>query len=245
MITEKQEYPDMMSINMINQMAFSENGYNPTRQFINQDENYTRVFIFPKNLQNETLVEISKYIENQNLEGVHLNLTGVQYLMHDLNQNMLNNQKNTLILAFILVFFLLLISLRKIIPSIISILPIGFTVIILFGFLGLSNISLNLFTATIFSITIGVGIDYAVHFTSVWMNFKKQGYNNKKAVDRAYDYTSRPILANAFGLALGLSALLMSPLRIHLYVSTLMWISMLSGVFLSLSFLPTILKKIK
>ncbi len=245
--TEKREYPNMTRIKMINRMAFSEDGYNPTQQFINQAENYTRVFIFPENLQNRTLEEISNFIENkkEEFEGMNMNLTGVQYLMHDLNQNMLNNQKNTLILAFILVFFLLLISLRKIIPSIISILPIGFTVIILFGFLGISNISLNLFTATIFSITIGVGIDYAVHFTSVWMSFKKQGYDTQEAVDKAYDYTSRPIMANAFGLSLGLSALLLSPLRIHLYVSSLMWVSMISGVFLSLSFLPTILKKIK
>lgn len=245
--TEKREYPNMTRIKMINRMAFSEGGYNPTQQFINQDENYSRVFIFPKNLQNETLEEISNFIENkkEEFEEINMNLTGVQYLMHDLNKSMLNNQKNTLILAFILVFFLLLISLRKIIPSIISILPIGFTVIILFGFLGLSNISLNLFTATIFSITIGVGIDYAVHFTSVWMSFKKQGYDTQKAVDKAYDYTSRPIMANAFGLSLGLSALLLSPLRIHLYVSSLMWVSMISGVFLSLSFLPTLLKKIK
>jgi len=247
MSTEQIEYPNLMRINMINQMAFSESGYDPTSQFINKEANYTRLFIFPSSLNNQNLEDLSEYIINQreNIQGLTMNLTGVQYLMHDLNQNMLNNQRNTLLLAFVLVFFLLLISLRKVIPSIISILPIGFTVIILFGFLGLSNISLNLFTATIFSITIGVGIDYAVHFTSVWMSFKKQGYNSKDAVEKAYDYTSRPIMANAFGLAVGLSALLLSPLRIHLYVSTLMWVSMVSGVYLSLSFLPTILKKLK
>jgi hypothetical protein len=247
MNTNQIEYPNLMRINMINQIAFSETGYNPTSQFINKEANYTRLFIFPSSLDNQNLEDISDYIMNhrENMQDMTMSLTGVQYLMHDLNQNMLNNQRNTLLLAFLLVFLLLLISLRKLIPAIISILPIGFTVIILFGFLGLSNISLNLFTATIFSITIGVGIDYAVHFTSVWMSFKKQGYNTKDAVEKAYSYTSRPIMANAFGLAVGLSALLFSPLRIHLYVSTLMWVSMISGVYLSLSFLPTVLKKLK
>lgn len=246
--TSEIEYPQSLTqINMINQMAFSESGFDPTKQFINNEKNFSRVMIFPKNLNNNTLEEITTYVADKkgNLNELDMNLTGVQYLMHDLNQNMLSNQKNTLFLAFAIVFLLLYISLKKFIPAFISILPIGFTVLILFGFLGLSNISLNLFTATIFSITIGVGIDYAVHFTSVWMNFKKQGYENISAVNKAYDYTARPIMANAFGLAIGLSALLMSPLRIHLYVSTLMWVSMISGVFLSLSFLPTILKKIK
>ena len=248
MNTQKPQYPESINrINIINQMAFSNTGYNPTKQFINQDKNYCRVFIFPNNLENETLQNISNYIDKRkdDTESLEMNLTGVQYLIHVLNQNMLDNQKNTLIIAFVLVLLLLFVSLRKFIPAVISILPIGFTVIILFGFLGLSNISLNLFTATIFSITIGVGIDYAVHFTSVWMNFRNKGYDTVEAVNKAYDYTSRPIMANAFGLAIGLSALLMSPLRIHLYVSILMWLSMISGVFLSLSFLPTILKKIK
>ncbi|MFO7815417.1 MAG: MMPL family transporter [Halanaerobiales bacterium] len=246
--TSEIKYPNSLTqINMIKQMVFSETGFNPTKQFINNEENYTRVMIFPKNLSNTTLEEIATYVNNKksNLDKLNMNLTGIQYLMHDLNQNMLSNQRNTLFIAFALVFFLLFISLKKFIPAIISILPIGFTVLILFGFLGLSNISLNLFTATIFSITIGVGIDYAVHFTSVWMNFKNQGYENIRAVNKAYNYTARPIMANAFGLAIGLSALLMSPLRIHLYVSTLMWVSMISGVFLSLSFLPTILKKVE
>ncbi|MCF8000869.1 MAG: MMPL family transporter [Halanaerobiales bacterium] len=246
--TQGNQYPTSLNqINMINQMAFSEKGFNPTKQFINIAENYSRVMIFPNNLDNSTLEKIATYINDKNnsLDKLEIKLTGIQYLMHDLNQNMLSNQKNTLFLAFAIVFLLLFVSLKKFLPAIISILPIGFTVLILFGFLGLSTISLNLFTATIFSITIGVGIDYAVHFTSVWMNFKKQGYENIKAVNKAYDYTARPIMANAFGLAIGLSALLMSPLRIHLYVSTLMWVSMISGVFLSLSFLPTLLKKLK
>ena len=170
-------------------------------------------------------------------------MTGSQYLMKELNQMMISNQSSTLLIAFVLIFILLLVSLRVFKVSFISLLPIAITVIILYGFLGWSGISLNVATTTIFSITLGVGIDYAVHYSSVWKKFRDRGLSSSEAVDRAYTYTVRPILANAFGLALGLSALQFSPLQIHSYVSTLMWISMISGVFLSLSFLPTILKK--
>jgi hypothetical protein len=113
--------------------------------------------------------------------------------------------------------------------------------IIILGFMGIAGISLNLFTATIFSIAIGVGIDYAVHFTSVWMSFRKAGETTQHATEKTLKYTGRPIVANAFGLAVGLSALLLSPLQIHVYMSLLMWVAMSSGVFLSLSFLPTLL----
>ena len=74
---------------------------------------------------------------------------------------------------------------------------------------------------------------------------QEKGFTSKEATDKAYKYTSRPIIANAFGLAIGLSAMLLSPLQIHVYVSTLMWVSMITAVFLSLSVLPTILRKLK
>ena len=37
---------------------------------------------------------------------------------------------------------------------------------------------------------------------------------------------SRPVLANAFGLAIGLSALFFSPLRIHTQAASVMWVAM-------------------
>ncbi|MCK5811745.1 MAG: MMPL family transporter [Clostridiales bacterium] len=105
--------------------------------------------------------------------------------------------------------------------------------------------SLNLFSTTIFSVTIGVGIDYAIHFTSIYRTFRKEGDSNKLAVDKAYNYASRPIIANALGFAIGLSILFISPLKVHMYVASLMWVSMILSSFLSLSFLPTILKRLK
>ncbi|MFP3953448.1 MAG: MMPL family transporter [Candidatus Acetothermia bacterium] len=141
--------------------------------------------------------------------------------------------------ALAVVFILLLVTLRRIVPALLSLLPIGLPIVFLYGFLGLSGISLNLFTATIFTITIGVGIDYAIHFTATWEKFERFGDDAEEATVHAFNYTSRPILA------IGLSALLFSPWKIHLYVSLLMWVSMVASAFLTLSFLPTVLRKIK
>lgn len=236
-------YPqNMRAIDMIYSITAAE-GDNQTANFVRREEKKTRMMIFPQDLDNDTLDFIEREVNSfsrQN-ERITARVTGAQYLMRDLNQEMINNQSNTLGVAFLIIFILLLISLKSVKYSLIALMPIIFTVIFLLGFLGLSGISLNVITATIFSITIGVGIDYAVHFTSVWKNYKQQGMTSREAVNKAYDYTSRPILANALGLSVGLSALQFSPLRIHFHVSILMWVAMISGVFLSLSFLPTVL----
>lgn len=238
------EYPNQLQINLINTFI-NQLESNPINNFLDLNANASRVIIFPNSLKNEDLRVIQNITEKYDKGNLELKLSGVQYYMYDLNKDMVINQAGSLIIAFGLIIFLLWISLKKFLPAIISLIPIASTVIILFGFLGLSGISLNLITTTIFSITLGVGIDYAVHFTSVWKNYREKGLTSEESSEKAFKYTSRPIIANALGLAFGVSSMLFSPLKIHVYISVLMWVSMLAAVFLSLSVLPSILKKIK
>jgi hypothetical protein len=62
-----------------------------------------------------------------------------------------------------------------------------------------------------------------------------------QALEQTYQLVSRPVLTNAVGIALGLSVLLASPLMIHTYVSSLMWIAMIVSVVMTLTLIPTML----
>lgn len=239
-------YPsDPISMFMITSMM-QRNAGDRMDYLYNKKANAVRLIIFPADLKNARLDEIqSAGMAFSERSGLAVVITGVQYLMKDLNDNMARNQGLTLIIAFVLIFISLLISLRSFMPALLSLIPIGITVVILYGFLGWSGISLNLITATIFSIAIGVGIDYAVHYTSVWMTYKMEGHTSAEANDFAYSYTARPIITNALGLSIGLTALMLSPLTIHMHVSILMWVSMITSVFVSLALLPIMLKCLK
>ena len=244
---EAPRYPDStQQINFLHSKITSQPS-NPSENLLNREDKVLRLTIFLKDLSNVTLDQIKNTVKrfNHETEGILASVTGVSYLMWDLNQNIFSSQINSILAALAIVFLLLLISLRRFIPSLLSLLPIAITMVVLYGFLGLSGLPLNLFTATIFTVTIGVGIDYAIHFTSTWESFKQEGHNSEQATALAYNYTARPVLANAFGLAIGLSTLPFSPLKIHLYVSLLMWVSMVVSSFLSLSFLPTILRRLE
>ncbi len=216
--------------------------------FTNQDiykelvnEKYSKVIIYPVDLNNDTIEDII----NISGEDGDILLAGTQFTMYELNQMMIEGQKTSLLIAFGLVFIFLLISMRKFVVSLFAMFPILLTTLFMFAFLGITGISLNLFTTTIFSITIGVGIDYAIHFTSIYQEYKKEGMPGNDAVGEALRFSSRPIIANALGFAMALSALMISPLKVHLYVSSLMWVSMILSSLLSLSFLPTLLRKLK
>ncbi len=204
-------------------------------------DDYIRLIIYPKDLTNQTTERLIATVAQ--FPGIKL--VGTQLNMYELNQQMLAGQKYSMLIAFGLVWLALLLSLRKFKLSLIALLPIVLTALFLYGVMGLSGISLNLFTATIFSITIGVGIDYAIHFVSVYNSFSNNTTCKKVALSKTYHYVERPIIANALGFALALSALMLSPLKVHFYVSILMWLAMIVAATLSLALLPTLLRQYK
>ncbi|MBU1093521.1 MAG: MMPL family transporter [Firmicutes bacterium] len=206
---------------------------------ISTDHQVVRLLVFPSDMENSTLFTIENTVE---LNNTNASVTGVQYLMRDLNVNITTMQINSILLALGVVLLMMVATLRNIKIAVASLIPIVVTVGALYAFLGITGISLNITTVIIFSITIGVGIDYAVHFSSVYKYYVKEGNSRHEAVDKAYQNSSRPIIANALGISLGLTVLMFSPLNIHFNVSILMWVSMVVSVFVTLTLLPTIFR---
>ena len=206
----------------------------PLDHMLSLDSNAVRITVLPSDLSSSTLNTMRNIVNSIHVENATIKITGMSYIMEDLNTVMIDNLKNTLIVSLLVMFIFLLITFRRIIPVLISLIPIMITKLFLYGFLGLTGLSLTLVTAMIFSISIGVGVDYAVHYSSVALELKD--------ADKAFDYASRPIVTNALGLAIGMSALFTTPLMIHTHVSIMMWVTMLLSMFLSLSLLPTMMK---
>ncbi len=215
----------------------SQEDTSPINNLIARDEQVVRFIVFPTDLTNETLEEIETFAMEHNAT-----VTGVQYMIRDLNLSISEMQIYSIVLALSVVFVMMFFTLRSFKIAILSLLPIVITVAALYGALGITGISLNITTVIIFSITIGVGIDYAVHFSSVYQYYLKQGLSKEDAVSQAYQNSSRPIITNALGISLGLSMMMLSPLNIHFNVSVLMWVSMVVSVLVTLTFLPTIFR---
>lgn len=227
---------DMVLNGVYNNISSDEN--NIVHSLFNIDQNKVRIMVFPTDMANDTLLQLEAFVDEY--DGV--SITGTQYLLMDLNTSIGLMQLNSILVALAFVVVLMLISLRNIRIALLSIVPIVITIGSLYGFLGITQIPLNITTVMIFSITIGVGIDYAVHYSSVYQYYLKQGSTTKEAVQQSFTSSSRPIIANALGISLGLSIMMLSPLTIHFNVSVLMWTSMIVSVLVTLTFLPSIFR---
>jgi len=165
-------------------------------------------------------------------------LTGMPVVWDEIARLVLRAQFVSLIVAFVLVTLMLLISYRRLRQTLVSLVPVALTVATMLGFIAVSGIQLNLLTAVVSGIVIGVGIDYAIHFIAAIDHARKEGPGY---VDRAIDRAGRPIVANALGIAVALSALWLSPLAIHPQVSMIMWVAMLTGASTALVIIPALL----
>ena len=167
-------------------------------------------------------------------------LTGMPIIWDDISRLVLQAQMTSIVIAFILVALMLAISYRNLRETLISLIPIALTIAAVLGFLAASGINLNLVTAVISSIVVGVGIDYAIHFIAAINHARPAGDGY---VLRAIDRAGRPIVANALGIAVAFSALWLSPLKIHSQISMIMWVAMITGALTALVVIPAFLSR--
>jgi len=167
-------------------------------------------------------------------------LTGMPVVWDEIARLVLNAQIVSVVVAYVLVTVMLLVAYRKIRDTVVALVPITLTLATMLGFIAISGIQLNLLTAVISSIVIGVGIDYAIHYVAA-INIARDGGDGY--VLRAIDKAGRPIVANALGIAVALSALWISPLKVHMQVSQIMWVAMITAAVTTLVVIPALLPR--
>jgi len=173
-------------------------------------------------------------------EDVVRSLTGMPIIWGEVAKLVLRAQLESLAWAFGLVALLLLATYRSVLLTAIALIPLAMTVAVVIGFIAASGLKLNLVTAIISSVVIGVGIDYGIHFIAAIDYAKKCGDGTGYVLD-AIEKAGRPILANALGISAALSALFVSPLKTHGEISMIMWVAMLPAAISTLLVIPALL----
>jgi predicted RND superfamily exporter protein len=167
-------------------------------------------------------------------------LTGMPVVWDEIARLVLQAQVVSLIVAFLLVAVMLAVAYRRTRQTLVALAPVALTVMTMLGFIAVSGIQLNLLTAVISGIVIGVGIDYSIHYVAAIDNARRDGPGY---VLRAIDRAGRPIVANGLGIAVALTALWLSPLKIHSQVSMIMWVAMITAALTAIVVVPALLPR--
>lgn len=135
---------------------------------------------------------------------------GIAEVFSDLDVQVVRGQLISLGIALVAVSLLLMILFRSVTAGLISAVPLALSMIILFGLMGLLKIELNMATALLSSIMIGVGIDYTIHYLWRYREERRRGLQPNDAVKKTLTTTGRGIIFNAFSVMIGFIVLLIS-----------------------------------
>ncbi len=156
-----------------------------------------------------------KKVENKVKEMIQddenaLIIGGDSLVEKELSEAVARGQVNSLIFAFITITILLIIIFRSLYAGLIGGLPLIFTVVSMFGLMGFLGIELNIVTALLSSISIGLGVDYSIHLFWRIKSEIKKGRDYTEAIQNSLKSIGRGITINAFSVIVGFAVLFLS-----------------------------------
>jgi hypothetical protein len=185
--------------------------------------------------------------EIQRLTDPHIQtrIGGYGLITADLADLVVKGQVTSLLIALGVVILLLAIMFRSVSAGFIAALPLAFSMIILFGWMGYLGVKLDIATALLSSIMIGVGVDYTIHFLWRYKSERGKGLIPVDAVFKTLTTTGRGISFNALSVILGFSALPFSvflPIKVFGFLVMVSIFSCLVGALIIIPALVLIFK---
>jgi uncharacterized protein len=212
------------------------------------DFNYTKALLTIQ-YQAATAVGVDNIVKKINeltKNDPHKSLVGGYSLIDKaICESVVRGQYNSLLFAFIVILILLAIIFRSIVAGLLGSLPLAFSVLCTFGIMGWAGIELNIVTALLSSVSIGLGVDFTIQMFWKLKTEIANGHTYASAVHVALKTMGRGISINAFSVMLGFSVLFLSAFPIIRSFSFLIIVSLFICLICALVFIPALCMLIK
>ena len=168
-------------------------------------------------------------------------ITGSSYLFKVLTDLLVHGQIISLLVSLLGVALVVGLIFRSVRFGLLSMIPLGFTIMFNFGIMGWLNIPLDTATTMLASIAIGIGVDYTVHFLAKYRRERRAKSLSNDAVSETIRTTGRAIVYNVVAVAAGFAVLLFSSFGPIATLGALVALSMGISGLAALTLLPAAL----
>ncbi len=241
--TNSRTFPQ--EIEQIEQLWFLLDGNEVLPRFVNEELTEGIIISKFKSPDNKSKIEFAKYmnrfIAENSTEECQIQITGMPFVDITMDQSLINSQIGSIAIAVFFVIVLVGGILRSLKSGFFAAIPIIATIILLFGFMGLTGISLNIATVLVASVALGIGIDYAIHIISHFKTSFKKNNDVYAAVQESILVSGKAIIINVVSVSAGFLVLVFSDMVPLQYFGLLIALSMVSSCLGALTLLPSLL----
>jgi uncharacterized protein len=170
-----------------------------------------------------------------------LRVTGMVVLFNDTLRHLFASQTSTIgyvVAATLLMFWVLL---RSLTLAVLGVAPIVLAAAAVLGIMGYAGIPLDLMTITIAAISIGIGVDNAIHYLHRYLVEYRAGRSAREAVRRAHATIGSAIYFTGLTIMVGFSLLAFSNFTPTIYFGLLIALAMGLAMLANLVLLPSLL----
>ncbi|MEW5250136.1 efflux RND transporter permease subunit [Microbulbifer sp. 2201CG32-9] len=215
--------------------------------YLSVEHGQTRIALRVKetdpNLRRDELIQrIYDYVhDDMGVAPGRVHLTGLLVLYNNMLQSLFKSQILTLGAVFLGILLMFLALFRSLPLALIALTPNILAASVVLGGMGLAGVPLDMMTITIAAITVGIGVDHAIHYLYRFRSeFAKDGdyvatmHRSHATIGRAMFYTAITIIA-------GFSILALSKFVPSIYFGLLTALAMSAALLGSLTLLPLLL----
>ncbi|MGB4269127.1 MAG: efflux RND transporter permease subunit [Spirochaetota bacterium] len=213
------------------------------------DRKFTTVNIFARlwekdgkllssNTMHYIINKISKYLDEHLPEHCSYKITGEPKVLVRLSDYIVKGQIMSLALSLLSVAFVVFLIFQNWKAALVSLIPISTAVLFNFGVMGFLGIRLDIATAIIASITIGIGIDDTIHFLNTYRHFDKHELSLEDVITKTLLRAGKAIIYTSLALIFGFLVLVVSSFKPVIYFSILLATTMITTTLGALLFLP-------
>jgi hypothetical protein len=230
----------------IQQLWFLLDGNEALERLINEDLTEAVIiskFKSPDNTSKQVFADyMNDFIAENESPDYSIAITGMPFVDIVMDRSLIKSQIGSIIIALVFIIILLGFILKSVKQGLLATVPIICTMIILFGFMGITGITLNIATVLVASVALGIGIDYSIHIIMQFNKLIKTEDDPTAALSQSISSSGKAIIINFLSVSCGFLVLVFSEMVPLVYFGILIAISMFSSGIGALTLLPVLLK---
>ena len=187
------------------------------------------------------IAAMKSYIDERFPKDVKVEIAGMALVEKSLNSLVVQSQLISVALSLVMVFLILSIYYRSAVAGLIGLAPLSISILINFAVMGFAGIKLNIGTAMVASIAVGIGIDYTIHYMAAYHHEYLLTKGKGAFLRRTFLTSGKAILFNAVSVGAGFGVLAFSQFNILAELGLLIALTMATSALVSLTLLPVLL----
>ncbi len=190
--------------------------------------------------EGKLLQSIEDYAVRQFPQGFSMTSSGMVPINVATSNEVVTSQIRSLSGSILAVFLMLALIFRSVSRGLMGMIPLVFTVLFNFGVMGFFGVHLDIGTALVSSIVIGIGVDYSIHYLSRMFHELADGKELHDAISNTVRRSGKAITSNAVIVGFGFLALSVSEFLPLVTLSWMIWLTLNISALATMILIPAL-----